>query len=157
MEKYTGINTGKICSVEMINVANIDDMVIDLEQQKAWLTLRAGADFTPIIIVDETAQLQMQPEGNDDGSTDVHRVSLTFKVPKINASRGMQLEQWRRQAFVARITDVNGQKLLIGTLASYARLVYEGVIGGLPTDENLYQVTIIAATTTGLLQQQENV
>jgi hypothetical protein len=155
MEKYTAPNVGKICKVEIVNAAHVDDMIIDTQQQKAWVTLQSGSAFTEINTTAETAAVEVSDENTDDGSTGLQRISLQFKVPKIQASRGLQLESWKRQALICRITDVNQNRFIVGTINSYARLVYGGVIGGKPTDENSYQVTIVAATTTGLLQEQD--
>jgi hypothetical protein len=152
MKKYEAPNVGKICKIEVINVAHIDSFVFNTLAHTCQVTPLQGKSFTTINFTEETALLNVVPEGDDDGALPFRRLALEFQVPQVSASRVASLESWKRQMIVARATDVAGREFVIGTEMSPATLTYDYGIAETSKDLNAHKVIVTGYSAVGLLQ-----
>jgi hypothetical protein len=152
MEKYQAPNVGKICKIEVINVAHIDSFVFNTLTHTCQVTPFQGKSFTTINFTEETALLNVVPEGDDDGALPFRRLALEFQVPQVSGSRVATLESWKRQMIVAKATDVAGREFVIGTEMSPATLTYDYGIAETAKGDNTHKVIVTGYSAVGLLQ-----
>lgn len=154
MEKYTAPNTAKICKIELINFASVDEMKTDQLLHETELVLLPGKSFTQIVFTEESATINVVEEGDDDGSLPYRRVAVEFQAPKVTGLRNASLENWKRQMLICRVTDMHGQIFVIGTIKSPATLTYASTISGKAAESNSFTVTITGYSNIGLLQHK---
>lgn len=153
MGKYTGINTGKICKLEIIKAADIDHMITDLDQHLSTVALLPGSAWTEIVCTDETIELKVTEDGDDDGSTPFKRVEITAEVPKVTAERITFIQDRQLTPLLVRITDIEGRKFLAGTPESPSLLNYHYGIGRQAKEANTIHINITAYSATGLMEE----
>jgi len=152
MEKYQAPNVGKICKIELVNVALIDSFLINNKTHECFVNLLAGVNMTIIAFTEETASLRALIDGDDDGSLPFQRIALEFTVPQVSGSRVAHLESWKRQLFVCKATDISGRQFVVGTEMAPATLQFSPAIEERAGEENGYRVTITGYSAIGLLQ-----
>lgn len=153
MEKYEGINTGKICLVELIEARDIEAMYFDKERLTVKLDLLPQKAFVTIEVTEESATLKVEENNQDDGSKPHYQVFLSARIPKVQADRMAVLHGIKNTKFIARATDVQGNKFVIGSEVSPATLLLSYGIDASPSGPNEASISIASYTDTGLFQQ----
>ena len=153
MEKHTGINIGKICSLELIETREVDEMYIDRELLTIKIDLVPQKQFVPIVVTDGSADLQVKANDGDDGSKPHYQIVLTAKVPKVQADRIAVLHGIKSTQFIARATDALGNRFIIGNEASPAVLLINYGIASASSGSNEAEISITSFNDVGLFQQ----
>jgi hypothetical protein len=156
MEKYTGINTGKICKTEIVETNDINQMVIEADQHLCHIGLKAGASWEDIVHTPESAQFEASDHGDDDGSKPAKQMVITFEVPKLTAARIAAIHGRQIKHLVCRFTNTEGTAFVIGTTKSPALLTFNYGIGSKAGDGNTMKISLTAYSTIGLLQEVQS-
>lgn len=153
MDKHTGINTGKICKIEIIEKSNIESMITELDQHRCVINLHYGKSWETLPITDESAELTITDQGDDDGSKPAKEMKLMAEVPKVTAERIATIHARQAKPLICRATNTEGTLFIIGTTQSPAILSYGYLIGKKAQEPNTMQITLSAYSSTGLLEE----
>jgi hypothetical protein len=152
MKNYSGINTGKICSVELLETRYIQTLMLDQEKLSATLEPIPGKSFSAIGFTPDSASLEVQEVDADDGSRPHYMISLSLKVPKLQADRLAAFYGIKSSQFVCRFSDMEGNLFLAGTQQAPAQLTLNYAIAPSPSGPNEISLQVISFTPYGLMQ-----
>lgn len=122
LDRISG-NTASICKIE---IASIDDVETtpDVLNGAAigQVVLKSGKNFDPLYFTTDTAHWVERPVVIN--GVEMHESIVKWRVPKDDAERIALVNRWKKMRIVAVITDLNKERVLMGSIDEPARFVH---------------------------------
>jgi hypothetical protein len=147
VDQYSDANVaGLIETVELVSIVNVSDVSKPDGNRKVTVTLKAGKTWDSFKCTAMKGTYDSQEKIEAAGSSFDNKV--TFPVAKIRADASVALNAMQNNRYLCRITLMNGDMILLGSMESPMTKTHSAKVEGDPGGFNGYNVTMEGKSIT---------
>lgn len=121
--KRTPGNTASLCKIEVVEVGDVESIPLIYNGRVLnQVTLKSGKSWTEIYHTTDTAHFVERPVVVN--GAEAYESIVKWRVPRSHWSTLGVILPWKGKRFLARITDMNRARLLMGSIEEPCRLVH---------------------------------
>lgn len=149
MQKYTNTNIAGLKKIQIIPVNDVELVNVDIMNLTSKVTLKAGCSFTDIYFTPGTGALESKASDTNNGP--VFNVLISANHPKISLDRSLYIFAFIEQRFVVKVTDMNANTFILGTIINPVKLSFDQVIPSSVGEYTGYHLSITGTFAYPLL------
>lgn len=132
-------NIGSIQKIEIVEQSDVLSISMPNSNGEVTITLNDGKTWTDFPFTSYTAQFDEKEKKKTAGI--LVEQTLKCSVPKVSASKTLELTNYLNKKLVVKITDGNGTQFCMGTLNLPVKMLKEVIRPEKPSEYNGYQIT----------------